>query len=112
MTDGREIIEEAYKIIMGVSGGLGELKGSYSEEAFAEFEESIGSCLKWAKLCRNKVWLRTGEGIDRARTCLDAANRLKANLGVPAAASEAAAELSSQLESLARIIATKAQVIT
>ena len=112
MTDGREIIEEAYKVIMGVSGGLGDLKGSYSEEAFVEFEESIGSCVKWAKLCRNKVWLRTGEGIERAQPCLDAANRLKANVANPDAANDAASDLSSQLETLARIIATKAQVIT
>ena len=25
------------------------------KEAFAEFEASIGSCLKWVKLCRNKM---------------------------------------------------------
>ena len=112
MADGREIIEEAYKIITGISHGLGELKGIYSEEAFAEFEESIGSCVKWAKLCRNKVWLRTGEGIERAQPCLDAANRLKANVANPDAANDAASDLSSQLETLARIIATKAQVIT
>ena len=112
MADGREMIEEAYKIITGIADGVGDLKGRYSEEAFSEFEASIGSSLKWVKLCRNKVWLRTGEGIERAQGCLAAAQRMKADLGNPAAASEAAADLSSQLEALARIISTKAQIIT
>jgi hypothetical protein len=112
VADGREIIEETYKTITGISDGLGELRKSYPEEAFVEFEGAIGSCIKWAKLCRNKVWLRTGEGIGRAQGCLDAAGRLQANLGNPDIANEAAADLSSQLEGLARVISTKAQVIT
>ena len=112
VADGRESIEDAYKIITSAADGLGDLKGRYSKEAFAEFEASIGSCQKWVKLCRNKVWLRTGEGIDRAQSCLEAAQRMQADLNNPAAANEAAADLSSQLETLARIISTKAQIIT
>ncbi len=112
MADGREIVEEAYKIVVGVSEGLGELKGSFTEETFADFEGSIGSAIKWAKLCRNKVWLRGAEGTGLAQGCLEAAKRLKADLGTPDTANEDAAALASEFESLARIIATKVQVIT
>ena len=112
MADGREIIEETYKIVVAISDGLGDLKPTYPEELFGGLEGSTASCLKWAKLCRGKVWLRSAEGTGLAQGCLDVAKELKANLGQPAAASEAAAALSSQLESLARLIATKAQVLT
>ncbi len=112
MADGRQMIEEVYKTITGISERLEELKGNFSEDAFAEFEGAIESCLKWGKLCRGKVWLRTAEGTDRAQGCFDAAERLMAGLDNPETAGAEADDLAAQLESLARILATKSQIIT
>ncbi|MDY7039684.1 MAG: hypothetical protein SVX38_02345 [Chloroflexota bacterium] len=112
MADGRDIIEEVYKIITEVSNGLDDLKGTFSGEQFSELEGFVESSKKWIRLCRRKVWLRGREGTELAQGCLDAANEFKAALNDPAAANEAAADLSRQLESLARLIATKVQVLT
>jgi hypothetical protein len=112
VADGREFVEQAYVIVNDVAGSLEHLRDGYPEETFGEFEDYIGASIKWAKLCRNKVWLRSHEGTELARSCLDAANRLRGSLAQPALATEAGADLSSQLESLARLISTKAQIIT
>ena len=112
MADGRSIIEEVYGIIQEVSNGLGDLEGVFSDEAFSELERYVESSRKWVKLCRKKVWLRGKQGTKMAQGCLDAANEFKAALDDPPAANEAAAGLSQQLEVLARLIATKAQVLT
>lgn len=112
MADGRDYIEEAYRSISAISEGMGAQKEAYPEGAFADFEAGVAGSLKWAKVCRGKVWLRTGEGTAMASSCLDTANELKANLGEPSAAAESALTLTSQLEALARVLASKAQVIT
>ncbi len=112
MADGRDIIEEVYGIVKEVSGEFGDLKGPFSDEEFSEFEGYIASAMKWVKLCRRKIWLRGKQGTDMARECLDAANQLKVALDDPPAAKEAAADLAQRLEALARLVATKAQVLT
>ncbi len=122
MADGRQLIEETYRVTMDVYDGLADQKATYqkatyqkatyTEEALAELEGAMASCVKWAKLCRGKVWLRTGEGAALAEGCLASARELEANLGQPGPAIEAALTLSGQLEALAKIIATKSQVIT
>jgi hypothetical protein len=105
-------VEEAYQVVVWVAGERDGLQGTYSAEELTELDSVIASCAKWAKLCRGKVWLRSAEGTARSEGCLVAASELKTNIGKPAAAIDAAIDLSSQLESLARVIATKAQVIT
>jgi hypothetical protein len=112
MADGRDLIEEAYNIIKETSDALPNFKASFRAEAFAEFEGVVGSALKWVKLCRGKVWLRGHEGTALAQDCLEAAQHFKAALNDPSAAIEAVGDLSSQLEQLAKIIATKVQVLT
>jgi len=112
MADGRDLIEEAFNIVKETSDGLLNFKAKYPAEAFAEFEGVVTSALKWLKLCRGKVWLRGLEGTTLAQGCLDAAKQLKAALDDPHAAIEAAGDLSGQAEQLAKIIATKVQVLT
>ena len=112
MTDGRQIIEDTHSIIMGVSNGLDNVEGNFSEEEFAEFKLYVVEAQKWVRLCRKKVWLRGKEGTDMAQGCLDAALDLKAALDDPSRAVDAAGDVSSKLESLARVIATKSQVLT
>ncbi|MDY7076778.1 MAG: hypothetical protein SXV54_07605 [Chloroflexota bacterium] len=112
MVDGRQLIEDTRNIILEVSAGLDAQKGTFSDEQFAEFEMYIESAQKWVKLCRKKVWLRGKEGTDMAQRCLSAADRLQTSLDKPAVAIVAAADVSTQLESLARVISTKSQVLT
>jgi hypothetical protein len=47
-----------------------------------------------------------------AQACLDAANTLLAGLAAPEVAMEAASDLAYRLESLARLLSTKSQVLT
>jgi hypothetical protein len=108
MADGRQIINETYKIIKEVSEELQGQKDNHSED----LEKDVGICLKWVQKCQNKVWLRSKEGTDLAQGCRDEAERLKENLTDASVAIEAALDLSMQLESLAKIIASKATVLT
>jgi len=112
MTDGRQLIEDTRAIILEIAAGLDSLKEPFSDDEFAEFEMYLESAQKWVKLCRKKVWLRGKEGTDMAQGCLEAAERLQASLDDPEAAIDAMAEVSSKLESLARVISTKSQVLT
>jgi hypothetical protein len=108
MNDGRQIINETYKIIKEV---IGELEGQ-RDNHFEELNKDVGVCLKWAQKCQNKVWLRSKEGTDLAQGCKDEAEKLKKHLNDGSVAIEAALDLSMQLESLAKIIANKATVLT
>lgn len=115
MADGRELIEQAYQIITELAGkGDGLVKGLAEDQA-EEFKAEMEAAVKWVKLCRDKVWLRGKQGTDMAQECLESANRLKAGLEDKidaAAAVEAVADLSLRLETLARLIASKVQVLT
>jgi hypothetical protein len=108
MSDGRQIINETYKIIKEVSE---ELEGQ-KDNRFEDLKKDVGVCLKWAQKCQNKVWLRSKEGTDLAQGCRDEAEKLKKHLTDASVAPEAALDLSMQLESLAKIIASKATVLT
>lgn len=112
MSDGRQIIDETYQIIKGIAEQLGEKKQNFADDVFAKLEGNVGASLTWAKKCRNSVWLRSKEGTDLAAGCQESANLLKESLSDPTAATDAAISLLSKLDSLARIIATKASVMT
>jgi hypothetical protein len=112
MADGRQHIEDTYGIISDLAGRLDGLKGAFSGDEYAEFEMYLESAQKWVKLCRGKVWLRGKEGTEKAQQCLDAANEIQPSLDDPAAAIDSLADLSTRLESLARVVATKSQVMT
>lgn len=112
MADGRDLIEETVAIIGQLTEGLPAVQAHYSADEFEELKSYLESAGKWAAACRKKVWLRGKEGTDMAQKCLDVAKHLQEVLDKPAAALEAAADLSYQLENLARVIATKSQVMT
>ena len=112
VADGRQHIEDTTAIIEEVSARLGDLKDGYSADQLAELEMYLESAQKWVKLCRRKVWLRGQEGTAMAQGCLDSANQLQAAMKEPDDAIEAVAELSYKLESLARVLSTKSQVLT
>ncbi len=112
MADGRQLIEDTRAVILEVANGCDALRDTFTDEEIAEFEVYLEAAQKWVKLCRRKVWLRSQEGTEMAQRCLDAARRLQTSLGDPPAAVDAMAEVSSNLESLARVIATKSQVLT
>lgn len=112
MADGRQLIEETRDILLDVSARTGDPEGTYTDEERAELERYLEDGRKWVKLCRKKVWLRGQEGTGRAQACLDVAVKLQNSLAEAAVAVEAAADLSQRLDSLARLIATKAQVLT
>ena len=112
MADGRQIINETNKIVKEVSEKLEAVKGKYSEEDFSTLKADVDASLKWVKKCKNKVWLRSKEGTDLARGCLKEAEKLKGGLEDVSTTREAATSLSMQLESLAKIIASKASVMT
>lgn len=108
MSDGRQTINETYKIIKEVSEELEGQKDHHSED----LKKDVGVCLKWVQKCQNKVWLRSKEGTELAQGCKDEAVKLKKHLADSSIALEAALDLSMQLESLAKIIASKATVLT
>jgi hypothetical protein len=112
MADGRQHIEDTRAIILEAAAGLDDLKGTFSEDEFDEFETYLESAQKWVELCRRKVWLRGQEGTAMAQGCLDSANQLQAAIKEPDDAIEAVAEVSYRLESLARVLSTKSQVLT
>lgn len=112
MADGRDHIEDTNTIIQEVAGQLGDLKETYSADQLDEFEMYLESAQKWVSLCRRKVWLRGQEGTAMAQGCLDSANQLQAAIKEPDDAIEALADVSYRLESLARVLSTKSQVLT
>lgn len=112
MADGRDLMEEVRQIIMDLSAKTGDLEGTYPEATLEELKSYLEEADKWVKLCRKKVWLRGLEGTEKAQACLDTANKLQDSWDQPAVAVEAAADLASKLDSLARLIATKSQVLT
>jgi len=112
MADGRDLMEEVREIIMDLSSKTDDLEATYPESTLAELKSYLEEADKWVKLCRKKVWLRGLEGTEKAQACLDTANKLQDSWEQPAVAVEAAADLASKLDSLARLIATKSQVLT
>ncbi len=112
MADGRDLIEETVALIGQIAEQLPAVKSHYSDAEYEELQSYLESAGKWADSCRKKVWLRGKEGTDMAQQCLNAARELQGSLDKPAVALEAAASLSFQLENLARVIATKSQVMT
>ena len=112
MADGRDLIEEAYKIVTELTGSLDGVIASFSADAAKEYKSELEAAMKWAKLCRDKVWLRGKQGTDMAQDCLSSAKRLQESLTDAAAAIEGVADLSLRLETLARLIASKVQVLT
>lgn len=112
MADGRELIEQAYQIITELASKGDSLVKDLADDQADEFKTEMDAAVKWVKLCRDKVWLRGKQGTDMAQECLESANRLKAAIADPAAMVEAVADLSLRLETLARLIASKVQVLT
>lgn len=112
MADGRESIEQIIVILGQVPAQVEPVAGVYSADQRTELDEILESATKWAGMCRKKQWLRGLEGTSMAQGCLDAAQRLQVSLGEPAVAIDDAADLSSQLERLARLVATKSTVMT
>ncbi len=112
MSDGRQIIDEVYRVVKGISEKMETKKSIYPDDVFASTTQDVEASLTWAKKCRNKVWLRSKEGTDLAAGCLNAANGLKEKLDDTSSAPGAASELLIKLETLAKIIATKASVMT
>ena len=112
MADGRELIEQAYQIITELASKGDSLVKDLADDQADEFKTEMDAAVKWVKLCRDKVWLRGKQGTDMAQECLESANRIKAAIADPAAMVEAVADLSLRLETLARLIASKVQVLT
>ena len=112
MSDGREIINETYKKIKAIAEDVEARKAEFSESDYQRLEKEVTSSLDWAKKCRNKVWLRSKEGTDLAQGCLDAALTLESGLESKEGFWDASSSLLYKLENLAKIIATKASVMT
>jgi hypothetical protein len=112
MSDGRDIINQAYKTVREISKNLDEVKKNFSEKESENFENEVKECVDWAKKCRNKVWLRSKEGADMAQGCLDAVLEIEKSLDSGGGALSAAEFAKFKLESLAKVIATKASVMT
>lgn len=112
MSDGRDIMKETYKIIKKISGEIDSKKGNYSDEKFETIKKELEESLNWAKKNRNSVWLRTAEGTGLAQGCLDEAKILEENIDDEKEAVGKTLDLKIKLESLAKIIATKASVMT
>jgi len=112
VADGRELIEEVVGILGRLPDQLQAVEGSYSPDERTEMDEILEGANKWVGMCRKKQWLRGAEGSGMAQGCLDAAKRLEGSLGNPAEAIEDAADVCSQLERLARLVATKSTVMT
>jgi hypothetical protein len=112
VADGRELIEEVVAILGQLPDQLQAVEGSYSADERTEMDEILAGADKWVGMCRKKQWLRGAEGTGMAHGCLDVAKRLQGSLGNPTAAIDDAADLASQLERLARLLATKSTVMT
>jgi hypothetical protein len=105
MADGRDIIEEVLEALSQVKSRIPEQSNAYSADEAAELKDILESASKWIQQCRKKIWLRGKEGTDMAQGCLD-------GLAAPEVAMEAASDLAYRLESLARLLSTKSQVLT
>jgi hypothetical protein len=112
VADGRELIEQIVVILGEVPAQVKAVAGGYSADQRIELDEILAGATKWVGMCRKKQWLRGVEGTGMAQGCLDAAQRLQNSLADPATAIDEAADLSSQLERLARLVATKSTVMT
>jgi len=112
MSDGRDIMKETYKIIKKISAEFDSKKGDFSDEKFETIKKELEESLKWAKKNRNSVWLRTAEGTGLAQGCLDEAEKLQEVIDEEKKAADKVLDLKIKLESLAKIIATKASVMT
>ncbi len=112
MSDGRDIMKETYKIIKKISAEFDSKKEDFSDEKFESTKKELEESLKWAKKNRNSVWLRTAEGTGLAQGCLDEAEKLQEVVDDEKKAADKALDLKIKLESLAKIIATKASVMT
>jgi hypothetical protein len=112
MSDGRDIMKETYKLTKELSKELDENKEKFSDGKFEKTKKELEESLKWAKKNRNSVWLRTAEGTGLAKGCLDEAKKLKESMEDENKAVDKALDLKLKLESLAKIIATKASVMT
>jgi hypothetical protein len=112
MSDGRDIMKETYKIIKELSGDFDSKKGEFSDEKFRSTKKELEESLKWAKKNRSSVWLRTAEGTKLAKGCLEEAKNLEEKINDEKEAADKALDLKIKLESLAKIIATKASVMT
>lgn len=112
MSDGRDIINQAYSTLKEIADVMDLAKENFSDKNFQEYKKEFDESLAWAKKCRNKVWLRSKEGTDLAQGCLDAINELKENTDDENKAVQLSFNVKYKLESLAKIIATKASVMT
>jgi len=112
VADGRELIEEIVVILGQLPAQVEPVAGAYSADQRVELDEILAGANKWVGMCRKKQWLRGVEGTGMAQGCLDAAKRLQSATDTPATAIDEAADLSSQLERLARLVATKSTVMT
>jgi hypothetical protein len=112
VADGREMIEEVVVILGQLPAQVGAVADGYSADQRIELDEILEGAVKWVGMCRKKQWLRGVEGSGLAQGCLDAAKRLQDSVDTPDTAIDEAADLSSQLEKLARLVATKSTVMT
>jgi len=112
MSDGRDIMKNTYKIIKKISDELELKKENFSDEKYESVKKELEESLKWAKKNRNSVWLRTAEGAGLAQGCLDVSKELEEKIDDEEEAADKALDLKIKLESLAKIISTKASVMT
>jgi hypothetical protein len=112
MSDGRDIMKETYKIIKNLFGEFESKKEDFSDEKYESVKKELEESLKWAKKNRNSVWLRTAEGTGLAQGCLEEVKKLEEKIDDEKEAANKALDLKIKLESLAKIIATKASVMT
>lgn len=112
MSDGREIIAQTYTALKEIASTFDSKKEEFSEKDYRELKKEVDEALIWAKKCRNKVWLRSKEGTDLALGCLNTVKELEESINDGSKASEIAFNIKYKLESLAKIIATKASVMT
>ena len=112
MADGRNHIEEVHTILFDLVSRLEEQKGSYPDDKLAELQKYLQAAQNHVRSCRKKVWLRSKEGTEMAQKCLEYAQELQSGYDQSSVAVGAAQNLMAQLESLARLVASKSQVLT
>ena len=112
MADGRDHIEEVHTILVDLVSRLEEQKGNYPDDKLDELQKNLQAAQTHLRSCRKKVWLRSKEGTEMAQKGLEYAQKLQKGYDQPAVAVDAAQNLAAQLESLARLIASKSQVLT
>ncbi len=112
MSDGRDVINQTYKAVKEISTNMEAVRSKFSDQEFESFKIEITECVTWAKKCRNKVWLRSKEGTDLAQGCLNAVEAIETEIQNGAEGLQAAETAKFKLESLAKVISTKASVMT